>query len=98
MHLEDGGSSQGESITQVGGAGERDFFPDPRDVSVEKLERNEEEARLANTESLRIETVGVAADQGVQSSVICRDLNKAGVNVPCLENLPLSLPMKRLNL
>ena len=66
------GSSQGESVTQVAGAGEREFFRSSRDVPVEKLQRSEEKAKLEDPESVRIETVRVAADLGVQSSVVCR--------------------------
>ena len=66
------GSSQGESVIQVAGAGERDFSLNPCDVPVSKLERSEEEARLENPESVRIENTFVAADLVVQLSVLCR--------------------------
>ena len=98
MVVEDVGSSQGEFLTQVAGAGERDFCRNPRDVPVEKWQTSEEKARLENPESVRIETACAAADLGVQLSVVCRDLSKAGVNVPCLENVPLSLLMRRMNM
>ena len=39
--VEDVGSSQGEFVTQVAGAGEREFSTKNRDVPIEKLERNE---------------------------------------------------------
>ena len=76
------GSSQGESVTQVAGAGEREFFRSPRDVPVEKLQGSAEEARLENPESVRIETACVAADLGVPSSVVCRDFFKDGYKRP----------------
>ena len=82
MVVENIGSSQGESAIQVGGADERDFFRNPRDVPIEKLQRSEEEARLENPESVRIETTCVAADLGVESSVFCRDFIKAGGKRP----------------
>ena len=82
MVVEDVGSSQGEFVTQVAGAGEREFSRNPRDVPVEKLERSEEKARLENPESVRIETACAAADLGVQSSVLCRDFIKDGEKRP----------------
>ena len=72
------GSSQGEFVTQVAGAEEREFPTKTRDDPLEKLERCEEEARLESPESVSIETACVAADLGVQSSVFCRDFSKAG--------------------
>ena len=39
--VEDVGSSQGEFVTQVAGAGEREFSTKNRDVPIEKLERSE---------------------------------------------------------
>ena len=76
--VEDVGSSQGESVTQVAGAEEREFFSETRDVPVEKLEISEEEARLENPELVSLEFSCVAADLGVQSSVVCTDFIKAG--------------------
>ena len=76
------GSSQSESVIQVAGAGEREFSRNPRDVPVETLQRSEEKARLENPESVRIEIESVAADVGVQSSVVCRDFIKAGGKRP----------------
>ena len=75
------GSSQGESVTQVAGAGKREFSTKNRDVPLEKLERSEEKARFENPESVRIETACVAADLGVQS-VVCRDFIKDGDKCP----------------
>ena len=46
------------------------------------MERCEEEARLENLESVRIENPCVAADLGLQWSVVCRDLIKAGGKRP----------------
>ena len=46
------------------------------DVPLEKLEKSEEKARFENPESVRIETACVAADLGVQSSVVCGDFIK----------------------
>ena len=53
----------------------REISPKTRDVPVDRLEGSEEGAGL---ESLRTETACVAADSGVQLSVLCRDLSKAG--------------------
>ena len=76
------GSSQGESVTQLAGAGKREISTKNRDVPLEKLERSEEKARFENPESVRIEAACVAADLGVQSSVVCRDFIKDGDKRP----------------
>ena len=80
--VEVSGSSQGESVTQVAGPDEREFSRNPRGVPVERLQRSEQMARLENLESVGIETACVAADLGVQSSVVCRDFIKAGGKRP----------------
>ena len=80
--VEDVGSSQGESVTQVAGAGERELSTKTRDVPLEKLERSEGKSRLENLESVPIQNACVAADLGVQWSVICRDFIKAGGKRP----------------
>ena len=80
--VEDVDSSQGESVTQVTGAGERELSTKTRDVPIEKLERSEGKSRLENLESVRIENACVAADLGVQWSVVCRDFIKAGRKRP----------------
>ena len=82
MVVEDVGSFQGESVTQVAGAGDREFSNRSRDVPLEKLERSDKEARLESPESVSLETACVAADLGVQSSVVCRDFIKAGGKRP----------------
>ena len=46
------------------------------------MQRSEEKARLENPESVRIETACVAADLGVQSSVVGRDFIKVGDKRP----------------
>ena len=75
-------SSQGESVTQVAGAGERDFSTKNRGIPLEKLERSEEEASLENPKSIRVESACAAAISGVQPSVVCRDFIKAEGNCP----------------
>ena len=80
--VEDVGSSQGESVTQVAGAGERELSTKTRDVPLEKLERSEGKSTLENLESVPIENACVAANLGVQWSVICRDFIKAGGKRP----------------
>ena len=82
MVVKDVGSSQGESVTQVAGTGERKLSTKNRAVPLRKLERCEEEARLENPESVSLETACVAADLGVQSSVFCRDFIKDGDKHP----------------
>ena len=62
MVVEDVGSSQGESVTQVAGAGEREFSTKTRDVPLEKLESCEKTSRVENPESVSIETGCVAVD------------------------------------
>ena len=76
------GSSQGESVTQVAGAGEREFSTKNRDVPLEKLKRSKEMARFEYSELVSLETACVAADLGVQLSVVCRDFIKDGDNRP----------------
>ena len=80
--VEDVGSSQGESVTQVAGAGERELSTKTRDVPLEKLERSKGKSRLENLESVPIENACVAADLSVQWSVICRDFIKAAGKRP----------------
>ena len=75
-------SSQGESVTQVVGAGKRELSTKTRDVPFEKLERSEGKSRLENLESVPNENACVAAALGVQWSVICRDFIKAGGKSP----------------
>ena len=75
-------SSHGESVNRVALAGKREFSTRNRDNPFEKLEKSEEKARFENPESVRIETACVAADLGVQSSVVCRDFIKDGDKRP----------------
>ena len=82
MVVGDVGSSQGESVIQVDGAGERELSTKTRDVPLEKLEISEGKSRMENLESVRIENACVAADLGVQWSVVCRDFIKAGGKRP----------------
>ena len=70
-------SSQGESVTQVAGAGEKEFSTKNRDVPLEKLERSDEEASLEKPEFVRVESACAAAILGVKPSVVCRDFIKA---------------------
>ena len=76
MVVEVVGSSGGESVTQVAGAGKREFSTKNRDVPLEKLERSEEKASFENPELVSLETACVAAVSGVQSSVVCRNFIK----------------------
>ena len=46
------------------------------------VQRSAEKERLENLESVRIENACVAADLGVQRSVVCRDIIKAGDKRP----------------
>ena len=82
MVVEDAGSSQSESVTQVAETGKREFSTKTRDDPLEKLERSDEEASLENPESVRFETACAAAILGVQPSVVCRDFIKAAVKRP----------------
>ena len=57
----------------------RKNFPVIRFMSrLRSVQRSAEKSRLENLESVRIENACVAADLGVQSSVVCRDFIKAG--------------------
>ena len=82
MVVEVVGSSQGESVTQVAGAGERKLSTKTRDVPLGKLRRSEGKPRLENLESVLIENACVAADLCVQWSVVCRDFIKDGDKRP----------------
>ena len=82
MVVEDVGSCQGESVTQVAGAGERELSTKTRDVPLEKLEKSQGKSRLENLESVPTENACVVADLGVQWSVVCRDFIKAGGKRP----------------
>ena len=46
------------------------------------MQRSAEKARLENLESIHFENACVAADLGVQRSVVCRDFIKAGDKRP----------------
>ena len=96
--VEDVGSSQGESVTQVAGAGERELSTKTRDVPFEKLERKEVKSRLENLESVGIENACVAAHWVYSGLLFAETLSRLGVNVPCLEKVPLSLLMRRMNM
>ena len=98
MAVEDAGSSQGESVINVVGAGESEGSPDPLDVPVEKLERGEEEAILAKAYSVRNETVCAAVDFVMQSSVLRGDTSKAGDEVFLLETVPPAQLMMKMNM
>ena len=76
------GSSQGESVTQVAGAGKREFSHKSGDVPLEKLKRSEEKARFENPELVSLEIACVAADLGAELSVVCRDFIKDGDKRP----------------
>ena len=76
MVVEDVGSSQGESVIHAAGACGREVSPNPLDIPVEKLKRNEKEARLANPESVRNEIVCVAANLVAEYSLPCGDASK----------------------
>ena len=71
MAVEDVGSSQGESVTQVAGAGEREFSTKTRDVPHEKLERSEGKSRLEILESVPIEKACVAGCCRFGCTVVC---------------------------
>ena len=54
------------------------FLGIPSLSQLRSVQRNTEKARLENLESVRFEKACVAADLGVQWSVVCRDFIKAG--------------------
>ena len=85
MVVEDVGSSQGESVTQVAGAGEWELSTKTRDVPLANFERIEGKSRLENLVSVRIENACVAADLGVHWCFVCRDFIKAGGKRPMPE-------------
>ena len=72
MVVDDVGSSHGESVVHVAVIGGRELCGNSYDIPVEKLERSEEDARWENPKSVLIKTACVAAELGVQSSVLKR--------------------------
>ena len=76
MDVKDVGSSRGETFTHDAGVGEPKASPDPLDVFVEKLDRNEEDVRKTNPEIVWNETVCIAANLVVRSSVPCEGKRK----------------------
>ena len=81
MVVEDVGSSQGECVRLL--ELEVENFPViPFMSRLRSVQRSAEKARLENLESIRIENACVAADLGVQWSVVCRDFIKAGDKRP----------------
>ena len=81
MVVKDVGSSQGECVRLL--ELEVENFPKISFTSrFRSVQRSAEKARLVNLESIRIENACVAADLGVQWSVVCRDIIKAGDKRP----------------
>ena len=81
MVVEDVSSSQGECVRLL--ELEVENFPViPFMSRLRSVQRSAEKARLENLGSIRIENACVAADLGVQWSVVCRDFIKAGDNFP----------------
>ena len=76
MVVEDVGSSKGECVRLL--ELEVENFPVILFMSrLRSVQRSAEKARLGNLESIRVENACVAADLGVQWSVVCRDFIKA---------------------
>ena len=98
MVVEDVGSSQGELVTQVAGAGEREFPVIPvmsrlrscRDVKKRRgwIIRSQSVLKL---HSLLLIWVSSRLS-------FAETLSRMGINVSCLENVPLSLLMRRMNM
>ena len=79
--VEDVGSFQGECVRLL--ELEVENFPViPFMSRLISVQRSAEKARLENLESIRFENASVAADLGVQWSVVCRDFIKAGERRP----------------
>ena len=79
--VEEVGSSQGECVRLL--ELEVENFPViPFVPRLRSVQRSAEKAKLENLESIRIENACVAADLGVQWSVICRDFIEAGDKRP----------------
>ena len=96
--VEDVGSSQGEFVTQVAGAGKREFSTKNRDVPLEKLERSEEKARFEKPESVLLKLHALLPIWVYSRLSFAETLSRMGINVLCLENVPLSLLMRRMNM
>ena len=97
MVVEDVGSSQGEFVTQVAGAGEREFPVIPvisrlRSCGEVKKRRG---WRIQSQSVLKLHALLLIwVSSGLS---FAETLSRMGINVPCLENVPLSLLMRRMN-
>ena len=98
MVVEDVGSSPGEFVTQVAGAGEREFPVIPvmsrlrscREVKKRRGWRIWSQSVLKKHALLPIWVYGGLS--------FAETLSRLGINVPCLENVPLSLLMRGMNM
>ena len=82
MVVEDVGSSRGESVTQVAGPGEIEFYRNPFYVPTEKCAEKCEKGEVGEFGVSPYETACVAVGLVLQSSVVGRDFIKAGGKHP----------------
>ena len=80
--VEDVSSSKGGFFIHVAGVGVFMVLLDPLYLLVEKMERSEEETSAATLEQVRNESVYVASNFIVRSSVPSRDVDKDEEHVP----------------
>ena len=83
------GSSQGESVTQVAGAGEREFCPNPRDVWLRSCRELKKSLgwRIRSQSVLKLHAL---LPIWVYSRLsFAETLSRPGQNFPCLKNVPL---------
>ena len=101
MVVEDVGSSQGEFVTQVagaGGRGERDFPVIPvmsRLRSCREVKKRQG-WRIRSQSVLKLHALLLIWVSSRLS--FAETLSRMGINVPCLEFVPLSLLMRRMNM
>ena len=98
MAAEDVGSSQGEFVTQVAGAGEREF-PVIRVMSRLISCREVKKRRGWRIRSQSVLKLHALLLIWVSSRLsFAETFSRMGINVPCLENVPLSLLMRRMKM
>ena len=98
MVVEDVGSSQSEFVTQVAGAGERDIPVIPVMFRLRSC-REVKKSRGWRIRSQSVLKLHALLLIWVSSHLsLAETLSRMGINVPCLENVPLSLLMRRKNM
>ena len=98
MVVQDVGSSQGEFVTQVAGAGEREFPVIPVMFRLRSCREVKKRRgwRIRSQSVLKLHALLLIWLSSRLS--LAETLSRMGINVPCLENVPLSLLMRRMKM